>query len=410
LIHLLLKIYGDDEVKYAVIVDTVRTAIGKLGGTLGNEEADYLGSHVINELLNRTKLEKDYVDEVILGQAKQSADASNVARVSMLRAGIPDVVPGYTVHRQCGSGLQAINAAAQQIQLGLSDVIIAGGTESMSTAPYYVSGVRFGVKSGNVALKDPNTASQSGSQPFETYGDLNMGLTAENVSKKYNISREEQDAFAINSQEKTRNAITHGYFEDEIAAYTVKNRKNTVDFKIDEHPRETSLEKLATLKPVFKTNGTVTAGNASGRNDGASALLVMSEEQAIKHGYQPKARIIAQAAAGCDPALMGMGPVYATRKVLQQTNLSIDDMDVVELNEAFAAQSIACIRELGLSHDVVNPNGGAIAMGHPIGATGAILMTKLLHELERTGKKYGLVTLCIAGGMGIATIVENLKV
>jgi len=401
---------GDDEVKHAVIVDSVRTAIGKLGGTLGNETVDYLGSHVIEELLKRTELEKGAVDEVILGQAKQSADASNVARVSMLRAGIPNEVPGYTLHRQCGSGLQAVNSAAQQIQLGLSDIIIAGGTESMSTAPYYVNGVRFGVKSGNVELKDPNTASQPGSQPFEKYGNLNMGITAENVSEKYNISREEQDEFALNSQEKTRNAISNGYFTKEIAPYTVKMRKNTIEFKVDEHPRETSLEKLAALRPVFKENGTVTAGNASGRNDGASALLVMSEEEAIKRGYQPKARIIAQAAAGCAPELMGMGPVYATRKALKQTDLSMDDIDIVELNEAFAAQSIACIKELGISQNKVNPNGGAIAMGHPIGATGAILMTKLLHELERTGKRYGLVTLCIAGGMGISTIVENMQV
>ncbi|WP_164667760.1 thiolase family protein [Virgibacillus doumboii] len=396
--------------KQAVIVDSVRTAIGKLGGTLGNETADYLGSHVIEELAGRTNLDKSTVDEVIFGQAKQSSDASNVARVSMLRAGIPAEVPGYTLHRQCGSGLQSINSAAQQIQLGLSDIIIAGGTESMSTAPYYVSGVRFGVKSGDVALKDPNTASQPGSQPYEKYGNLNMGLTAENVAEKFGVLREEQDEFAMGSQEKTKNAIEKGYFEKEIAPYTVKTRKSEIEFKVDEHPRETSLEKLAKLKPVFKEGGNVTAGNASGRNDGASALLVMSEDEAVNRGYQPKARILAQAAAGVDPKLMGMGPVHATRKALKQTDLSIDDIEIVELNEAFAAQSIACINELGLDRKIVNPNGGAIAMGHPIGATGAILMTKLLHEMERTGKKYGLVTLCIAGGMGISTIVENMQV
>lgn len=396
--------------KQAVIVASVRTAIGKIGGTLGNETADYLGSHVIEELIRRTKLDKDAVDEVILGQAKQSSDASNVARVSMLRAGIPAEVPGYTLHRQCGSGLQSVNSAAQQIQLGLSDGIIAGGTESMSTAPYYVSGVRFGVKSDDVALKDPNTASQPGSQPFETYGDLNMGLTAENVAEKFEISREEQDEFALDSQEKAQNAIEKGYFEKEIAPYTVKTRKHSVDFKVDEHPRDTSFDKLSSLKPVFKEGGNVTAGNASGRNDGASALLVMSENEARKRGYEPKARIIAQAASGVDPKFMGMGPVHAIRKALKQTDLSIEAIDVVELNEAFAAQSVACINELGLSREKVNPNGGAIAMGHPIGATGAILMTKLLHELERTGKRYGLVTLCIAGGMGISTIVENMQV
>ena len=396
--------------KNVVIVDAVRTAIGKLGGSIGNETVDYLGSHVIEELIRRTDLDPSSVEEVILGQAKQSADASNVARVAMLRAGIPVEVPGYTIHRQCGSGVQAVNSAAQQIQTGLSDIIIAGGAESMSTAPYYVNSVRFGTKSGDVSLKDPNTASQPGSQPREIYGELNMGITAENVAEKYGISREAQDEFALSSQEKTKNAIEKGYFEKEIAPYPVKTRKGIVEFKVDEHPRETTLEKLANLKPVFKEGGTVTAGNASGRNDGAAALLVMSEDEALKRGYQPKARIIAQASAGYDPELMGMGPVSATLKALKQTNLTMADLDVIELNEAFAAQAIACINELGLDEHKVNPNGGAIAMGHPIGATGAILLTKLVHELERTGKKYGVVTLCIAGGMGIATIVENLRV
>ena len=396
--------------KNVVIVDAVRTAIGKLGGSIGNETVDFLASHAIEELIRRTDLDKSAVGEVILGQAKQSSDASNLARVAMLRAGIPVEVPGYTLHRQCGSGVQAVNSAAQQIQTGLSDIIIAGGAESMSTAPYYVNSVRFGTKSGDVSLKDPNTASQPGSQPKEIYGDLNMGITAENIAEKYGISREAQDEFALGSQEKTKNAIEKGYFEKEIAPYPVKTRKGIVEFKIDEHPRETTLEKLALLKPVFKEGGTVTAGNASGRNDGAAALLVMSEDEALKRGYQPKARIIAQASAGCAPELMGMGPVYATLKALKQTNLSMADLDIVELNEAFAAQAIACVNELGLDYSKVNPNGGAIAMGHPIGATGAILLTKLVHELERTGKKYGVVTLCIAGGMGIATIVENLRV
>ncbi|MBY7144530.1 thiolase family protein [Virgibacillus sp. NKC19-3] len=396
--------------KQAVIVDSIRTPIGKLGGTLVNETADYLASHVIEALTERVNLDKGSVDEVILGQAKQSSDASNVARVAMLRAGIPTKVPGYTLHRQCGSGLQSINSAAQQIQLGLSDIIIAGGTESLSTAPYYVSGVRFGVKSGDVSMRDPNTASQPGSQPKEDYGDLNMGLTAENVAEKYNISRQEQDEFALRSQQNVKNAIENSYFENEISPYSVKTRKGKIEFKVDEHPRETTIEKLTKLNSVFKKDGTVTAGNASGRNDGASALLVMSEDEAVNSGYRPKARILAQASAGVDPKLMGMGPVCATRKALKQTNLSIEDLDIIELNEAFAAQSIACINELGLNREMVNPNGGAIAMGHPIGATGAILMTKLLHEMERTGKKYGLVTLCIAGGMGIATIVENMQV
>lgn len=395
--------------KNTVIVDSVRTAIGKLGGGIGNETVDFLGSHVIEELLRRTQLEPSAVEEVILGQAKQSADVSNLARVAMLRAGIPVEVPGYTIHRQCGSGVQALNSAAQQIQTGLSDIIIAGGAESMSTAPYYVNNVRFGTKSGDTLLKDPNTASQPGSQPHETYGELNMGITAENVADKYGISRQQQDEFALESQEKAANAISKGYFEAQITPYPVKTRKGVIEFKTDEHPRETTLEKLSILKPVFKEGGTVTAGNASGRNDGAAALLVMSEDEALKRGYQPKARILAQASVGCSPELMGMGPVQATFKALKQAGLKVEDIDIVELNEAFASQSVACINELGFDRSKVNPNGGAIAMGHPIGATGAILLTKLTHELERTGKKYGLVTLCIAGGMGIATIIENVN-
>lgn len=394
----------------AVIVDSLRIPIGKLGGTLGGETVDKLGEHVIRSLISKTGISTDVIEEVIIGQAKQSADVSNVARVASLRADLPANIPGYTIHRQCGSGLQAVNSAAQQIHSDLSDVIIAGGAESMSTAPYYVDGVRFGVKAGNVELKDPNTASQPGSQPMDQYGDLNMGITAENVAAKYNITREEQDEFALMSQDKAKKAIKNGYFDEEIIPYTVKLRKGDIEFKVDEHPRETTLEKLKKLKPAFKQDGTVTAGNASGRNDGAAALLVMSEEAAVKNGLQPKVRIVTQAAAGVSPKTMGIGPVDAVLKALKQSNLSIQDIGVIELNEAFASQSIACINELKLDINKVNPNGGAIAMGHPIGASGAILLTKLIHELERSGERYGLVTLCIAGGMGIATIIENVKV
>ncbi|MEY9973317.1 acetyl-CoA C-acetyltransferase [Lysinibacillus sp. RC46] len=390
-----------------VIVDGVRTAIGKLGGSLINETADLLGEKVIRTLLERTKLDSTLVDEVILGQAKQSADQSNVARLASLRAELPITVPGYTVHRQCGSGLQAVNNAAQQIALGYSDIIIAGGTESMSTSPYYLRNARYGYGVGNASILDPNTESQPGSQPFEVYGISTMGETAENLVEKYSISREEQDSFAHRSQERAAHAIQEGYFAQQIVPYEVKKGKTVDVFKIDEHPFLTSEEKLATLKPVFRKGGSVTAGNSSGRNDGASALLLMSKEKAEELGYRPKTKILAQAAAGIDPSIMGIGPVPATLKALKQANLTIDDIDVIELNEAFAAQSIAVIKELNLDINRVNPNGGAIAMGHPIGATGAILMTKLMHELERTGKRYGLVTLCIAGGLGITTIVEN---
>ncbi|MFL0506497.1 thiolase family protein [Ureibacillus sp. 179-F W5.1 NHS] len=395
--------------KEVVIIDGVRTAIGKLGGSLKNETADFLAEKVISALVERTGIDCSEVDEVILGQAKQSADQSNVARVAALRAKLPIEVPAYTVHRQCGSGLQSINNAAQQIAVGLSDVIIAGGTESMSTAPYYIRNARYGFGAGNGLILDPNTESQPGSQP-DHYNIHTMGETAENLAEKYNISREDQDAFAQLSQDRAHHAIAEGYFENQIVPYEVKGRKSTSVFSVDEHPRLTSIEKLSTLKPVFRKEGSVTAGNSSGRNDGASALLVMSKEKADQLGLKPKVRIIAQAAAGVDPTIMGIGPVPATLKALKQANLTIEDIDVIELNEAFAAQSLAVMEELNLDIGKVNPNGGAIALGHPIGATGAILMTKLIHELERTGKRYGLVTLCIAGGLGISTIVENCQI
>lgn len=399
--------------KNVVIVDSVRTAIGKLGGAMKDVTADYLGEYVIRELLERTQVDANEIDEVILGQAKQSADISNVARVSSLRAGLPLSVPGYTLHRQCGSGLQSINSAVQQIQSENADIVIAGGVESMSTAPYYVSGVRFGVTAGNVELKDPNTASQPGSQPQEVYGTaITMGWTSDNIAKQYEITREEQDAYALRSQQRAQHAIEVGLFADQIVPVEMKQRKKVITFNVDEHPRETTMEALAKLRPVFSPDGTTTAGNASGRNDGAAALLVMSEDKAKELGYTKGVCVVAQAAVGVDPVTMGLGPIPATRKALEKAGLTIDDIDVVELNEAFAAQTLAFFKEFNLPYDSekVNPNGGAIALGHPIGATGAILMTKLMHELHRTGKRYGLVTLCIAGGIGIATIVENLSV
>jgi acetyl-CoA C-acetyltransferase len=396
--------------KNAVIVDSVRTAIGRIGGSLKDIEVDYLAAKVIDEIILRTGIEKSAVDEVIFGQAKQSADSSNLARLASLRAGLPVEVPGYTVHRQCGSGVQSINNAALQIMTGQSEIIIAGGAESMSTAPYYIRNVRYGLGAGNGGIIDPNTESQPRSQPIEIYGNLTMGYTAENLAEKYNISREEQDEFALRSQTLTSEAIQSGRFSKEIVPYEVKHKKEVKVFKVDEHPRLTSLEKLSNLKPVFKENGTVTAGNSSGRNDGASAVLVMSEEAALKRGLKPKARIIAQASSGVSPEIMGIGPVEATKKALSMAKLSLDEIGLIELNEAFSAQALAVIKELNMDLDRVNVNGGAIALGHPLGATGSILMTKLLHEMERRDVKYGLVTLCIGGGQGITTIVENLQV
>lgn len=395
--------------KEVYIVDSVRTAIGKMGGTIKDVPVDFLGAKVIEEIVSRTRIDKSAINEVILGHTKQSADAPNIGRLAALRAGLPIEVPGYTVHRQCGSALQAINNAAQQIMCGIDDVLIAGGVESMSSAPFYLRNARYGVGTGNTLLLDSNTESQSHAQPIEEYGNLTMGLTAENLAVKYDISREEQDEFALRSQELASKAISSGLFEKEIVPYEVRDRKNIISFAVDEHPRLTSLEKLGSLKPVFKEGGTVTAGNSSGRNDGASVVLVMSEDAVQKYEVKPKVKIISQAVSGVAPEIMGIGPVTSTQLALKRAGLSLKDIGLIELNEAFAAQSIAVIRELGLDLDKVNVNGGAIALGHPLGATGSILMTKLIHDMERKGVKYGLVTLCIGGGQGITTIVENCQ-
>jgi acetyl-CoA C-acetyltransferase len=394
----------------ALIIDSVRTAVGRMGGTLKDIEVDYLAAKVLDEIAARTGIEKSEVDEVIIGQAKQSTDSPNLARLALLRAEFPIEITGYTVHRQCGSGIQAMNNGAQQIMCGLSDIVIAGGAESMSTAPYYLRHARYGYGAGKGEILDPNTESQPRAQPIEVYGNLTMGMTAENLAERYFISRTEQDEFALRSQENAKRAITAGLFDDQIVPFEVKTKKGAIEFKVDEHPRETSMEALSKLKPVFKENGTVTAGNTSGRNDGAGVVLLMSDEAAERYGKQPKAKIIAQAVAGVSPEIMGIGPAPATRKALKQAGLTLDDIGLIELNEAFAAQSLAVIKELGIDINRVNVNGGAIALGHPIGGSGGVLMTKLLHEMERRGEKYGLVTFCIGGGLGITTIVENLQV
>jgi acetyl-CoA C-acetyltransferase len=394
----------------AVIIDGVRTAIGRMGGTLKDIEVDFLSEKVMREAIKRSELNPSEVEEVVWGHAKQSADVPNLARLAALRAGLPIEVAGYTVHRQCGSGLQAINNAAQQIICGISDVILAGGAESMSNAPYYLRKARYGYSAGNAELVDSNTESQPRAQPIEIYGNLTMGLTAENLAYKYNISREEQDEFSLESQQKAAAAIDNGKFKGEIVPYEIKTRKEIIHFDRDEHPRLTNLVKLAALKPVFKAGGTVTAGNSSGRNDGAAALVMMSEEAAEKRGLSPRLRIVSQASVGVAPEIMGIGPVPATLKALKVAGLTLDDIDLIELNEAFAAQTLAVVKELNINPKKLNVNGGAIALGHPIGGTGAILTVKIMNELERTGGRYGLITACIGGGQGIATIVENLRV
>lgn len=396
--------------KQAVLIDGLRSPIGKLGGALKNVPVEELSALMLRELLKRTELSPALLDEVIIGQAKQSSDQPNLARLAALLADIPYTVPAYTVHRQCGSGLQAVHNAVQAVRSGEADIVLTGGAESMSTAPYYLRNGRFGYASGNGQIIDPNTESQPRSQPEDKYGYLTMGMTAENLAVQYSISREEQDEFALGSQMKADYAIKSGAFLDEIVPVPVKSRKSTQLFSVDEHPRMTTIGDLSQLKPVFKKGGTVTAGNSSGRNDGAAAILVASAEKARELGLRPKARVVAQAAAGVSPEIMGIGPVPATRKALSQAGLTISDIGLIELNEAFAAQSLAVIKELRLDPGIVNVNGGAIALGHPIGCSGSRILVTLLYEMQRRNVRYGLATLCIAGGLGIATIIENLAI
>lgn len=395
--------------KSVVITSAVRTPLGSLGGSLKNVLPETLASIVIDEAIARSGFEKGIIDEVIFGQAKQTADAPNIARVAALMAGVPEAVPAYTVHRQCGSGLQAIINAVFQIQAGYGEIIVAGGVESMSTAPFYLRQARFGYQAGNGELLDPNTESQPKSQPEDVYGRFTMGMTAENLADKYRISREEQDLFAFRSQTRALRAINDGKFARQIVGVPVKHKKATVDFLVDEFPkRDSSLEKLSGLQPVFKRDGTVTAGNSSGRNDGAAAVVVMSEEKAGKLGLRPLARFVSGGMAGVDPRLMGIGPVPASQMALKKAGLGLKDIELWEINEAFAAQSLAVIKELGLNEDVVNVNGGAIALGHPLGCSGTRITVSLLHEMAAGKNRYGLATLCIGGGLGVAAIFENL--
>jgi acetyl-CoA C-acetyltransferase len=390
-----------------VIVSAARTALGRVGGTIKNVQPEELAKIVILAAVERAGVEPVSVDEVIIGQTKQSADAANLARVAALKAGFPVEVPAYTVMRQCGSGLQAIHNAVQAIRAEEADIVVAGGIESMSLAPYYLRGARFGFTSGNTVVVDSNTESQPRSQPYEVYGDLTMGLTAENLAERYDISREEQDAFALQSQERAADAIESGRFKEEIVPVEVPQRKGApVVFDTDEHPRKTSLEQLAKLKPVFKQGGSVTAGNSSGRNDGGACLVLMDAETAKARGVRPMATIRGQATAAVDPRIMGIGPAPASRKALQRAGIALSDIGLIEVNEAFAAQSLAVVKELDLDPEIVNVNGGAIALGHPLGCSGARILTTLLYEMRRRGTRYGLAGICIAGGQGMATIVE----
>jgi 3-oxoadipyl-CoA thiolase len=395
-----------------VIVDAIRTPVGALGGALASVRPDDMAALVIRETVQRNKLDPSLVEEVFFGCANQAGeDNRNVARMAALLAGLPVEVAGVTVNRLCASGLNAVNQAARAIKAAEGDLYIAGGVESMSRAPYSIPKGEKGYSFGNLIAWDtalgwryPNPKMR------ELHGTESMGETAENIYEMMKeITREEQDAFAVRSHERAVAAIDSGRFREEIVPVEVPQRKgDPVIVDTDERPRrDTSLEKLAKLKPAFRAGGTVTAGNSSGLNDGAAALLIMSEEKARELGYKPLARYIASAAAGVAPKIMGMGPVYATRKALSRANLNIEDIGLIELNEAFAVQSLAVIRELGLDPEIVNVNGGAIAIGHPLGCSGARLMTTLVHEMRLRGNvRYGLATLCVGVGQGEATVVE----
>lgn len=387
-----------------VIISACRTAIGAFNGSLKDTSAVELGKIVMEEAVKRAGIRPETVDEVIFGCVLQAAQGQNVARQSMIKAGFPVDIPAMTINKVCGSGLRAVSLAAQIIKAGDADCIIAGGMENMSMAPFALEKARNGYRMGNGVLVD--TMIKDGLQ--EAFNDCHMGVTAEEINKRWEITRAEQDEFALRSQVRAAEAIKEGKFKDEIVPVVLKSRKGETVFDTDEFPRETTIEGLQKMKPVFKKEGSVTAGNASGINDGASAVLVMSKEKAQELGLKPIARIVSYASSGVEPMIMGIGPVPASQKALEKSGLTVSDLDLIEANEAFAAQSIAVGRDMGWTDmEKVNVNGGAIALGHPVGASGNRILVSLLHEMKRRGSKYGLATLCIGGGMGTALIVEN---
>ncbi|KEI84631.1 acetyl-CoA C-acetyltransferase [Clostridium botulinum] len=390
--------------KNVVIASAVRTPIGKFGGTLKSVSAIELGSIVIKEALKRANVKPEDVDEVIMGNVLQAGLGQNSTRQSAVAAGIPVEVPSFTINKVCGSGLRAVSLATQLIKLGDDDIVVAGGTENMSAAPYLLEKARWGQRMGDGKIVDEMIRDGL----WESFNDYHMGITAENIAEQWGITREEQDEFSAKSQQKAEKAVKEGRFKEEIVPVVIKSRKGEVVFDTDEFPRfGATKESLSKLKPAFKKDGTVTAGNASGINDGAAALVIMSEEKANELGIKPLAKIVAYGTSGVDPKIMGYGPFYATKKTLEKANLKIEDMDLIEANEAFAAQSLAVAKDLGFDMDKVNVNGGAIALGHPIGCSGARILTSLLYEMEKRDSKRGLATLCIGGGMGTAIIVER---
>jgi acetyl-CoA C-acetyltransferase len=389
-----------------VIVNAVRTPVGTFGGALKGVPAVELGTLVVKELLDRTGLSPQEVDELIFGCVLQGGQGQNVARQVLINAGIPQEVPAMTINKVCASGLRSVSLAAQCIKAGDAEAIIAGGTENMSAAPYAMQSARWGARMNDAPFVDLMIHDGL----WEIFNGYHMGITAENVAEQYNITREAQDEYSYMSQSRAADAIKSGKFKDEIVPVTIPQKKGDPKvFDTDEHPRETTQEAMAKLRPAFKKEGSVTAGNASGINDGAAAILVMSAKKAEEKGLKPMARIVSYASAGVDPKVMGIGPIPATRKALEKAGLTIDDIDLIEANEAFAAQTLAVKNDLNLNVEKTNVNGGAIALGHPIGASGARILTTLLYEMKkRDDVTRGLATLCVGGGMGAALIVEKM--
>ncbi|MCQ4896146.1 MULTISPECIES: acetyl-CoA C-acetyltransferase [Anaerotruncus] len=392
--------------KEIVLAGACRTAIGKMGGSLTGVPAAQLGAIVIKEALNRAGVKPEQVDEVFMGCVLQAAQGQNVARQAALKAGLPIEVPAQTLNIVCGSGLKCVNLAAAMIASGEADIIVAGGMENMSATPFALDKARYGYRMNDGKLIDCMIKDSL----WDAFNNYHMGITAENVAEKYGITREMQDEFAASSQQKCEAARKAGRFKDEIVPVPIKVKKETVLFDTDEFPRDgVTAEGIAKLRPAFKEGGTVTAANASGINDGAAAIVVMSADKAKELGIKPMAKWVAGATAGVDPSIMGIGPAFSTKKLFDKTGLTIDQMDLIEANEAFAAQSLAVGIELGWDASKVNVNGGALALGHPVGASGCRILVTLLHEMKKRGSKLGLATLCIGGGMGCSTVVENIQ-
>ena len=390
--------------KKIVLAGACRTAIGAMGGALSTVPAAELGSIVIKEALNRAGVKAEQVDHVYMGCVIQAGLGQNVARQASIKAGLPVTTPAVTVNVVCGSGLNCVNMAAQMIETGDADIVVAGGMESMSLAPYAMMKGRYGYRMGNATLVD----TMVNDALWDVFNNYHMGITAENVAEQWNLTREMLDEFAACSQQKCEKAMAEGKFKDEIVPVEVKGKKGSVIVDTDEGPRPgTTVETLARLKPAFKKDGIVTAGNASGINDGAAAIVVMSEEKAKELGIKPMATWVGGALGGVDPSIMGVGPVAAVNKLMGKLNMKVADMDLIEANEAFAAQSLAVGHDLGFDMEKLNVNGGAIALGHPVGASGCRILVTLLHEMQRRDAKKGLATLCIGGGMGCATVVER---